>query len=185
MSSAIEKPLFEIALYRLDWESWTADVRRRISARVEASLSGYFEPSEADRAHEAALAEWYERPYSWQYNEVVGWIRLLWDGPGPVVKGYLFSVGVVAAGGLREQRRFQRGFVAFPFVYGYPSWKVLEQWFDSTDTDSEIYEKLRETLCHITSGRDSLSKRHLDLGAFDALGPYIRWRHLIGLDATS
>lgn len=127
------------------------------------------------------LARAIEQPYAWQYNEIVGWVRLRWDGPGPVVKGYLFPVATWGPGGLREKRHFRRGFKAFPFDYGDPTWKVLEEWFDASDSDADIYERLRDALLAITAEDRYLRRRHVDLRTFDAVAPHVRWRELIRL----
>ena len=35
---------------------------------------------------------------------MIAWVRLRWDGPGPVSKGYLWQVGRETIGGLPEVR---------------------------------------------------------------------------------
>ncbi|HSH61668.1 MAG TPA: hypothetical protein VK988_18875 [Acidimicrobiales bacterium] len=49
--------------------------------------------SQSERLRANTWARYVERPYGWQYNEVLAWVRLLWDGPGPVFKGYLCDDG--------------------------------------------------------------------------------------------
>lgn len=76
---------------------------------------------------------------------MIAWVRLRWDGPGPVSKGYLWQVGRETIGGLPEVRaRYRRGFTPFPFVFGDPLYKVLEEWFVDSESDHEIYQQIRE-----------------------------------------
>jgi hypothetical protein len=82
---------------------------------------------------QTALAQRIERPHGWQYNEVIAWIRVKADAD--VIKGYAWDV---------QQRRFQRGFTAFPFEGGVTS-KVIEMWFDDRGL------AVRSTSCWRTS----------------------------------
>jgi hypothetical protein len=180
--------IFEIAVYRLAFDAWADDTDRRMTQRIEASLRRYRpegEPTESHRRTAQFFAEWTERPYGWDYNEIVAWIRLVHDGPGPVIKGYLFPVAVRDSQEpfehLRPQRRFARGFHPFPFMDGDPTHKCLEEWFDDDASDADICRQLRSALLELTGPNGELPRRHVDLRAFDGLSPYISWRDLIGL----
>ncbi len=166
-----EAEFFEIAFYRITHEAWLDDVTRRVSTRVAAALAAYPDP-EAERPRQMILAEQIERPHPWQYNEVVGWVRLLWDGPGPVIKGYLSRVG---------RERYRRGFRPYPFGLGYPINKVLEVWLAANASDTEIYRRLRAELLGLTRSDGPLPGRSADLRSFDAIAPYVQWRELIQL----
>jgi hypothetical protein len=178
--------IFEVAVYRVAPDAWAADTTRRVEAREEAYLAAWFdygkEPSANNRMRANSIARYIERPYGWQYNEVIGWVRLLWDGPGPVIKGYLWQVGKKTVEGGEARRRYQRGFIPFPFVYGEPIYKVVEEWFDASQTDSEIYEQLRAGLMRIVDRNGDLPGRHIDLRIFDAVAPYLRWHELLNLE---
>ncbi len=140
------------------------------------------EPTRTDRIRANSFARYVERPYGWQYNEIIGWVRLLWDGPGPVIKGYLWQVGKKTLDGGEARHRYQRGFIPFPFVYGKPLYKVLEEWFDSTQTDLQVYEQLRAGLLRIVDRNGALPRRHIDPEVFDTLAPQVRWRRLLSLE---
>jgi hypothetical protein len=179
--------VFELAVYRLPLEEWRADASHRTATYERRSLDefaelGGTEPDEEIRRLAARFARYQERPYEWRYNEIVGWVRLLWDGPGPVIKGYLWQVGTKSLDGVRPRKRYQRGFVAFPFGGGMPMCKVLEEWFGASQSDAEIAEQLRQALVSVVEETPTLKRRHVDLDIFDTLAPHVRWRQLLGLE---
>lgn len=100
-------------------------------------------------------------PRTWNYNEVTGWIDVIHDGPGPVLKGYLWQV---------ERKSFRRGFTPYPFSY---RGKVLEHWV--LKPGEQVYDDVRALLEGLTHPGRGLAGRHIDLRAFDALGPYVDW----------
>lgn len=157
-----------------------ARVGRRFDASLKASEQ-YGEVSAAEQERLRMQASYVERPYGWQYNEVIGWVRLRWDGPGPVLKGYAWEVGEPGEGmGWKPRRSFRRGFTPFPFGGGDPIHKVLEIWFEM-ETDDQIYDGIRRALLGLTDRGEHFHRRHLDLSIFDVVGPQIRWRELMGL----
>lgn len=180
-----ERDLFEIAVYRLALESWSEDVMKRLDRRREGLLRPMIERGtvdENDRVWADTLARRAEKVYGWDYNEVIAWVRLIWDGPGHVVKGYMWQVvNPDAEPGKRFHRRYQRGFKPHPFLGGMPVYKVLEVWALEEQTDVEIFQDIRESLRSIVTDEGPLRGRHIDLRVFDTVGPELRWRRLIGL----
>lgn len=177
--------IFEVPVYRVDHDTWLADARRRIERRTSELLEPWIDqgwtPAESDRARADIIAHRIEQPTGWHYNEVVGWIRSLWDGPGPVIKGYLWLVGTTSLNGSRPRMRYQRGFHPHPFVGGFPTRKVIEHWIDAEESDAEIYGHLRAGLLQTVAHDGELPGRHVDLSALDGVGPYVRWRELVRL----
>ena len=114
----------------------------------------------------AALNRGYQSP---AYNQVVAWLRLVWDGPGPAVKGYAYQV---------SQRRIVRNFKPGRF-----NWrgKVLEAWFTNDDTSKEIAVEIRKRIANTGSKGKIFHRRYIDLEAFDSLAPHLDWRNLLGL----
>ena len=179
-----------MAIYRLSRQIWQTELEGRIGRREQEFTELYWpfteqRPPTAEgqaqfRRTANAWARGVERVYGgWTYNEVVGWVHLYWNGPGPVVKGYLWQVGHKSVDS-RPRRRFQRGFIPFPFIYGEAANnKVLEEWFNETQTDSAIYEQLRDALMQIVGSDGELPGRHLDLSIFDVVAPKIRWRDVL------
>jgi hypothetical protein len=160
----------EVAIYRLSEDAWADETRSRVERRVEASLRNLGD-SEDDRRRATIWAEQIERPYPWEYNQIVGWVRLLWDGPGPVIKGYLSEVD------LDRVRRDFRG----RYKLGYPIAKVIERWFEpSQDSNADIFQRLRTDLLDVPRECGMPRGRYVDLRAFDTIGPYLDWRALMG-----
>lgn len=62
-----------------------------------------------------------------------------------------------------------------------PVYKVMENWVLDDQTDSEILQDVREGLVTIVGPEGPLPGRHIDLRAFDGVGPLLRWRRLVGL----
>ena len=182
----IHETLFEIAIYRIDEESWSRSATERIAEGVRKCLDDWarFGIESDARAIERAerMVRFQERPVEWEYNEVVAWLRLVWDGPGPVIKGYGWQVGHARYdGSVKFRSRYQRGFKPFPFVGGDPLFKVFESWFDARHSNSEIYGQLRGSLIYLVSGKGDFPGRYIDLRAFDSIGPYIDWRAVLCL----
>ena len=165
--------LFEIGVYRLSLDAWLEERERERSQAVRRMTT----QGATERSAEAA-ASWGVRYQCWEYNQIVGWIRLLWDGPGPVVKAYLWQVGVSAH---RAQRRFDHRFRPFPFLSGNPSHKLFEEWFDRDTPDADIYRRLLAQLRRTTKPGGDVERMHVDLEAFETVGPHTGWAAAIGI----
>lgn len=181
--SAADPVFFEIAAYRLSEDDWYADIERQVAESVARSVvvDARFGHASTDedvrRARSLALAS--VRPTGWDYNEVVAWLRLHAVGGGHV-KGYLWQVAHRQADGSLLTARIRKGFKPYPFEFGYPVHKVVESLYYD-EPDEEIYAALRNDLIQLTRRGEILHRRHLDLRAFDALGPVTAWRTLLGL----
>ena len=181
-----ERDLFEIAIYRVAEDDWSRDLRERLERRREALLRPMAEKGmpihEKDRIWADSLARHAEKVYGWNYNEVIAWVRVIWDGPGPVIKGYMWQVANPHADESKVFRKqYRRGFTPFPFLGGMPVYKVMENWVLDDQTDSEILQDVREGLVTIVGPEGPLPGRHIDLRAFDGVGPLLRWRRLVGM----
>ena len=181
----IDRWLFEIPVYRVSEDAWLDDAAIRLDAWAAGDLARRAEhglpKTEGDRLNAQMWARWAERVYGWRYNEVIAWVALLWDGPGPVIKAYLWRVGKPTLTAWEPRRRFRRGFHPFPF-FGGISDKAFELWVSADDSDAAVYRRLRDKLAGIVAPGGDLPRRHIDLTSFDTIGPHVRWRHLLGLD---
>jgi hypothetical protein len=181
----VRDEIFEIAIYRLDPDAWEAESDALVSdyeSRYLAPLAeGDVEPSEDDRRRAHSLAVGLKSPRGWQYNDLIGWVRLRADSSGPVIKAYLWKVGNKND---EPRRAYRRGFTAFPFLDGGPGSKVFDEWIDDRRDDREIYDDLRSSLKWVVSASGPLRRRYIDLRIFDVVGPHIEWRRLLGLDPS-
>jgi hypothetical protein len=180
----IHETLFEIAIYRIDPERWSRDATARIKTYKDKYLDSATRNGIVIDAwtedHAEKLSRFAERPFDWDYNEVMGWLKIIWDGPGPLLKGYVWQVGHASFDGtLKVRHRYQRGFKPHPFVGGDPYFKAIEVWFDARQSNEEIFDELREGIMHIVGPNGDFPKRHLDLRAFDNVGPFLDWRTLV------
>jgi hypothetical protein len=162
----IDQWIFEVAIYRVSEDAWLDDVARRVNRRVDAELNRWPEDQrDQQRLRASITAQRIERPYGWEHNEVVAWIRIKAD-PN-VIKAYAWRV---------QQERFRRGFTPFPFEGDVASSKVFEIWVDQTDSNLDIYTRLREELTALTGPTRAFAGHHLDLRVFDAIGRHVNWR---------
>lgn len=177
------KDIFEVAIYRVAPATWSADAEERVKAYEDWLLTDLEKAGvpadDGQRFRARQFAEYVERPYRWDYNEIIAWVRIIWDGPGPVIKAYLSQVGKKSLLGGRTRRHYQRGFIAYPFVHGEPVSKTFETWLSDDMTDFDIYSRIRALLCGVTDRRGDLPGRHIDLRVFDAIGPHIQWRRVV------
>jgi hypothetical protein len=164
-----DRVLFEIPVYRVSGDDWLADVDRRVSDWVGGYLAAnYQNPSPQDRERSRYWAhQVVTQGEGYTYNQVVGWIQLEWNGPGPVIKGDAFKVPLK-----RVNRIFHRSY----------TWvgKVVEEWFHD-ESSEQIADTLRQSLLGLRRRGKTFQGRHIDLEAFDSLAPFLDWRGLIGL----
>ena len=165
--------LFEIPVYRVSSDDWVAELEQFEVQHRDAYVRQIPEGVEPNpRAIESHLAlcrrlAGYDTAY--EYNQVVGWVRVKRDGTG-VIKTYAYKV---------MQKRFTKRFKAAGAKYEWPD-KVLELWFDD-ETSEQIAAEIRRKLLGLTKRGHTFPGRHLALEAFDALAPYLEWRGLLGL----
>lgn len=176
--------LFEIPVYRVSQEAYLVAQAERERAWFDARLSDHeamtgVSPDASVRDRARVDAQYAVGGPQWGYNEIMAWIALIHDGPGRVIKGYASLVGRRTVDGDRPRARYQRGFRPYPFVWGYPMMKVLEEWFGDGDSNEHIHRQLRSALAEVPTGRGPLKNKHVDLTAFDRIGRYVRWNDLL------
>jgi hypothetical protein len=165
--------LFEIPVYRVSPDDWLEEVER-FAAKARAAYLRQVpvgqEPNPRSVEHFERMllaSNGYNVPY--EYNQVVGWVRVEWDGPGPFIKAYAYKI---------PQKSVRRGFSR---RYEWED-KVFELLFIGDETSEEIASEVRRELLALTRGKELFAKRYADLEAFDCLAPLLDWRRLIGFD---
>lgn len=168
-----QRLVLEIAAYRVDpetgWREWQTERSDRIASLASTDMSGLID----EAMYETQVDRWM-RPTSWRYNQIVGWVQIIWDGPGPVLKGYLSPV-VSSRSGVMPRSHYQRGFRPYPFAEGNPIHKLFEMHLFDGDSNEDFAARLRSSLLRTTERGDYLYRRHLDLESFDSISPYIDW----------
>lgn len=158
---------FEIAIYRCRVETHTHEQERAKQKYME-----FFEASResAPSSYERA-SSWFdsEHWYPWQYNEVIGWLRLY--TLGSQIRGELWMAKAKrhVAGG---RRRF--------FYMG----KAFELHTFPSQTDGEIQAEVMQELEQF-SKEPSRRSRYLDLECFEVAAPAINWRKLVGFEQSA
>lgn len=167
-------PIFEIAAYRVSPQRWSKE-NEKLRAQVRDLLGGG--PS-AEGTRESWTRR-FERVVEYEnknvggyaYGQAVGWLRLLHDGPSPLIKGYCYRL---------PQERLVRRFRQERFVH---LGKQIELSFESEidrRNHGAIVSALREAIVSTTRRGEVFAGRYLDLAAFDAVAPAIDWNSLMG-----
>lgn len=158
--------LFEVPIYRVSPAGWHTEVEGTIEKYRQQSI--YTEPQKRDE-YAYRMAE-LERGYGpATYNQVIAWVRVVWDGPGPVIKFYLYRV---------KQKRIMRNFK--PERYEWQG-KTAELWFTPDQSSSEIAAEVRAELEKLTDKGADFAGRCVDMEAFDAIAPNLDWQRLLQL----
>jgi hypothetical protein len=165
------KLLFEVPVYRTSHDDYIKELQAAKAAYMDRVAEGwaYYErPGTDPRLKEDHFKRmeyaFHDSWRSWHYNQAIGWIQLLgrWD----VIKGeYHFA---------REKKIVQH-----PRHRSF-EWrgKTLELWLPHKASSREIYELLLEELMDLRKERP-FKRRHIDLEAFQSVGPYIDWRNAV------
>jgi hypothetical protein len=149
--------LFEIPIH-----AWTFDDHLRMLEEVrkkwaESSAAG----DDPERYARIGLSI---HGYPWEYNEVVGWLRLMADGW--YIKVYLWWT---------REKRIARRLRRTPTVRRFEYFGKVAEIQSEYMSNEDIYEALREDLVRQQS-EWPIRRSHVDLGRFDALAPYVDWR---------
>jgi hypothetical protein len=159
--------LFEVPVYRVSPDKWQEE-----QDEGAEELLWEWEEAAINTPDLDVRARWLYRnelgPY--EFNQVVAYLQLVWDGPGAVVKGYLSAV---------DQRQFTRNFRRTkPFRW---VGKVLELQFFPTQESSEIATIVVSAVEGLTDTEPNLKRRFIDSAPLRAVANAVDWRHVLGL----
>lgn len=157
--------IFDIPVYRTTKERYYADM----DAAVEAHLKVCFDDQGLPRSDRQTVEsvtgharEAFGGP--WDFNDVVGWIRLFIEGYG--VGAHLWWVD-----GKQIRRNMRKRF------HLTTASNCLWTDFPPPADSPAIFKGTLEALESL-SQRDKFKKRHVDLSVFQRTGPFIDWRRL-------
>ncbi len=91
---AAGEPHFEIAVYRVSPERWREELAEE-DERVRDSLGppGEHRSEASYEQHFMRLQEAHrDQVGDFPYGQAIGWLRLIHDAPGPVIKGYSYKL---------------------------------------------------------------------------------------------
>lgn len=167
-------PLFEVAVYRVSPSRWRKE-NEKVRDSVRDFLGGG-PPSDEfreswERRFERVVEYENSQLGSYVYGQAIGWLRILQDGPGALIKGYSY---------LLPQKHFVRRFKQGRFEnHG----KEIERSFGleiAQRNYTAIVSQLRRDIEATTQRGRVFHRRYLDLSAFDAVAPSIDWSVLLG-----
>lgn len=161
--------LFQIPVYRVSPEQDAQEVREWVAGALRGVERAAGDRT-FDRRHHAGYAEQlFTRGLPWSYNQVVGWIEIEWNGPGPAIKAQGFKVDVK-----QVRRNFTRD-------YRWIQGNLFECWIHD-ESSAEIGRLIRAKVVGLTKAGRPFARRYVDLRAFDSVVPRFEWRALLGLD---
>jgi len=156
----VDRRLFELPLYRLSFDRWSADVDALMEPHRRAmDGQGRTEPEARMLAAQLIRLE------PWFYNEVVGWIAV--EGMHDKIKSYVWR---------RSGERFHRNPTG-PFRY---CGKLAETGIYPEEANEDIASEVRKDL--VSAVKEFRGRRawYLDLTAYDAVAPFFNWKKAVG-----
>lgn len=163
--------LFEIPVYRCDPDSYYQDYEERRGQTIRQWLSVRPFDSEIERAKKIKEKEAdYDFAYhrAWNYNEVIGWIRVF--NAGGHIKGELWFVNKRVSRTLRNKIYIQ---------YGNAFECGVSQYDPGSITNEEFFDHLMLCMQEQIAEDHLLSKYFIDYEAFANTGRYFDWKKLI------
>jgi len=156
-----ERYFFEIAIYRTRRERFNKKYDSDLQSYLEQSqkLSGFIRDIDNTRIHDKQ-SFWENYGGPWQYNQIVGWIRLYILGSQ--LRGDLW---MMTGKRLYRKSRNQIQLVG----------KVFETDITPDESSTQIRTKLEQELEYLQK-KLCKKKRFLDLECFQCLAPNIDWR---------
>ena len=161
---------FEIPIYRCDQNQHSKemenDKEKYIATRFQFAQEipqNIYEGIRTNAENEFNINHW----YSWRYNEIIGWIRFYANGTR--ILGELWLVKKRVSKNLINKR------------FRYVEMKFIELCLDGNESSINIYEKITNEIIQLSKKR-FLRKRYIDTEVLQTIGPFIDWRHLLGLN---
>ena len=162
-----DKYIFDIPVYRKSHDEFDAEIDTAMAKRVEHIISHDPQRRRPDREthqrlHHAVIAE---SGGPWQFNQIVGWLRLFVEGD---------KIGChpwwVDAKRLSRRMRQKR-------LYLQTTSDVLGVRLRN-ESSNEIYDILLKRLSE-KAEEQPYKNRYVDLDIFRRVGPFIDWREMI------
>ncbi len=152
----MDKYFFEIPVYRKSFD----DFHKELKIEKE-KYANYPDPL----TKQIMEKDWdIRKSRIWYYNDVIGWMRLYFDG-FKVIKWYYYQV---------DAKRLMGWIVKKKFVF--QTHKIIELWLPEYKSlsNSDIYELIKRELERLA--KTDFKKRYINLEIFNNVWPYIDWR---------
>ena len=164
----IEKYFYDVPVYRLSRERYCKDMDKYIKKHMYSGSPNHIKRMEdfyrKEPTQKLASEDRLRKSYggSWEYNEIIGYIRLYFFGTQ--IRGEYWGVNSKRV--VRTRKK----------ILEYKTWKLASEidlhWGpDSSSIFSQILKYLER--CH-----KELKGRYIDTRNFKAIGSYIDWKSL-------
>ena len=163
------EPVFEIAVYRVTPERWHEELGQ-LDQQAHAALDPHrdYLPQASYQNHFIRLQDTLRSQAGhFPYGQAIGWLRLIHDGPGPVIKGYGYK--------LPQSRIYKR----FHQTHFRETGKEIEVSLSPSEPSREFVKQLRAAIISTTCRRRVFHRRWLDMSAFDKTAPHVDWWELL------
>lgn len=160
------KTFYDIPVYRLAQQKYETDIQSYIDLHMfgateeERESRRVFYKKDPDRKLRIQDHLWKNFGGAWQFNEIIGYIRLYFSGSQ--ILGEYWQIDAKRIVKTRRKR----------FVF--TTYKIApERDIPADSTNQEIYEIIME---YLNEARTELKSRFVDISLFETIGPFIDWR---------
>jgi hypothetical protein len=161
--------ILELPVYRCTEEQHYRDQKCRCDAAVQPIKQSLqtvpnISPERVAQELEDFRNSWLQREeYMWDFNEVVGWIRLY------------ARAGSIGASLFVVNQRVSKSMVRKRFVWDSSNFLVMSVY--ENQSNSEIFRNLKELVIDESHSRFK-GRRYIDIGVLDIIGPHLDWAAL-------
>lgn len=159
------KRFYDIPVYRLPEQKYESDLQTYIELHMlgkegERESRRLFYDNDPERKLRVHNHLWKNYGGAWQFNEIIGYIRLYFSGSQ--VLGDYWQIDAKRIVKTRRKR----------FVW--ITYKIVpERDIPADSTNQEIYEIIME---YLSEARSKLKNRFVDTTLFETIGPFLDWR---------
>lgn len=154
----------DLPVYRVAPKKYQSDLTRAINAFVDDAHKGLASRLESiKRARDAIGQHWYEKYGPWQFNEIIGYVRLHFLGSQ--IRGEYFAVDKKRLVRTRTKTLIWRTHKLAPEIDIYPG-----------TSNAEILARIEE---YVEDCRKELPGRFIDDRWVRQVGPYVDWNSLM------
>jgi hypothetical protein len=156
------KRILELPVYRCTEEQYyrEQDANHKSAAQEYARILQWAGHTPESAAEQMKAFEIRWKTYPWDFNEVIGWVRL-YVRTGSI-GAVLYSVKTKISKNMSRKK------------FEWDSYKFIELPIAEGETSAEIFNDLRKSIITETH-RTFKGKRYIDTGVLDVVGPHLDW----------
>lgn len=168
----MEKYFFEIPIYRCSYEHYLSDLDK-LENKITRELEPILKENYPEKFEEIKKSRYMKMSYPYEYNEIIGWIKLFIMGSQ--VRGeYYFETNLDDKEKIKK--RFDKGIRKKRFeFYG----KAFELSINKELKSSEISELILERIKELKTTEQPFKGRYIDIRKLENITEFIDWKSLI------